>query len=149
MVSVSFVSFEKYELLMRNSFSKFFSCLFLPKKQSRKTILTSFSRENVDYKTLGYYTKPWTLYLVSVLRNRERNMKNSSNLRFFKTFFQRSHEAESDFFDNFFFNENVPEESAQILARTKVFSYRFSVLRNISYKLGKNGKIFKFLLHLI
>ena len=44
----------------------------------------------------------------------------------------------------------IVEELAYILAshcEGEWFSYLFSVLRKLSYKLGKNGKIFKFLLH--
>ena len=36
MASVSFVSFEKYELQMKKNFRNFFKSLFLPKKRSRK-----------------------------------------------------------------------------------------------------------------
>ena len=77
MVSVSFVSVEKYELQMRKNFSTFFSSIFLPKKPSLKKILTPILSENVAYETLVNYTKPWTLYLVLVLRNRGSNIKNS------------------------------------------------------------------------
>ena len=38
MVSVSFISFEKYELRMRKKLSTLFFISFLPKKQSMKTI---------------------------------------------------------------------------------------------------------------
>ena len=44
----------------------------------------------------------------------------------------------------------IVKELAYILASDcegEWFSYLFSVLRKLSYKLGKNGKIFKFLLH--
>ena len=49
-----------------------------------KQILTSFLGYNVAYETLVQFTKPWTLYLVSLLRYRELNMKNSQKYRFFK-----------------------------------------------------------------
>ena len=88
MVSVSFVSVEKYELQMRKKFSRFFHPFFAQKAQSEKT-LTSFFSKNVAYETLVYYTKPWTLYLVSVLRNKGRKMKHSKNLQLFKTSFQK------------------------------------------------------------
>ena len=88
MVSVSFVSVENNELQMRKKNSKFFHLFFAQKAQSEKR-LTSFFSKNVAHETLVYYTKPWTLYLVSVLRNKGRKMKHSENLRFFKTFFQK------------------------------------------------------------
>ena len=47
MVSVFFISFEKYELRMRRNFSTFFSS-FLPKKPSMKKLLTLF----LAYETL-------------------------------------------------------------------------------------------------
>ena len=58
MASVSFVSFEKYELQMKKNFRNFFKSRFLPKKRSRKIFLTLFLGENVIYETLVYYTKP-------------------------------------------------------------------------------------------
>ena len=88
MVSVSFVSVEKYELQMRKKIRNFFIPFFAQKAQSEKK-LTSFFSKNVAYKTLVYYTKPWTLYLVSVLRIKGRKMKHSKNMRFFKTFFKK------------------------------------------------------------
>ena len=69
--------------------------------QSEKT-LTSFFSKNVAYETLVYYTKPWTLYLVSVLRNKGRKMKNSKNLRFVKIFFQKKPRSRIRF-EKFFF----------------------------------------------
>ena len=122
MVSVSFVSVEKYELQMRKKFSKFFHPLFCPKSAVGKK-LTSFFSKNVAYKTLVYYTKPWTLYLVSVLRNKGRKMKHSKNLRFFKTFLEKKQEAE--FFLKSFFNEKVAKDATQLLASTKVFRISF------------------------
>ena len=89
MVSVSFVSVEKYELQLRKNFSKIFSSLFYAQKAQSGKFLTSFFSKNVAYETLVYYTKPWTLYLVSVLRNKGRKMKHSKNVRFFKTSFQK------------------------------------------------------------
>ena len=105
-----FVSVENYELRMKK---KFF-ILFLMKKRSRKKFLTSFFSKKVAYKTLVLYTKPWTLYLVSVLRNKGRKMKNS---------FQKNHEAE--FLLKIFFDEKVAKDSTQLLARTKVFHISF------------------------
>ena len=67
-VSVSFISFEKYELRMRKNFRKTFRPPFYPKTPGMKKILTSFLGQNVAYKTLVQVTKPWTLYSVSVLR---------------------------------------------------------------------------------
>ena len=122
MVSVSFVSVEKYELQMKKKLSKFFHPFCAQKAQSEKR-LTSFFSKNIAYKTLVYYTKPWTLYLVSVLRNKGRKMKHSKNLRFFKTFFKKNQEAE--FFLKKFFNEKVAKDSTQLLARTKVFRISF------------------------
>ena len=121
MVSVSFVSVEKYELQIRKKISKFFHPFFAQKAQSEKR-LTSFFNKNVAYETLVYYTKPWTLYLVSVLRNKGRKMKHSKNLLFFKTF-QKNQEAE--FFLKNFFNEKVAKDSIQLLASTKVFRISF------------------------
>ena len=77
MVSVSFVSFEKYELQMKKKIRHFFSYIFLPKKPSVKKILTPFLSENAAYETLVNNTEPWTLYLVLVLRNGGSNIKNS------------------------------------------------------------------------
>ena len=111
MVSVSFVSFKKYELQMRKKFSTFFSSIFLPKKPSLKKILTPTLSENVAYETLVNYTKPWTLYLVLVLRNRGSNIKKTVKKSVFSKFlFIKNHEAE------FFFDENVAQEPAQLLA---------------------------------
>ena len=89
MVSVSFVSVEKYELQMRKNFSTFFFIHFFAQKAQSEKRLTSLFSKNVAYETLVYYTKPWTLYLVSVLRNKGRKMKHSKTLRFFKTFFKK------------------------------------------------------------
>ena len=50
-------------------------------------------------------------------------MKNSKNLRFFKTSFQKNNEAE--FFLKIFFDEKVVKDSTQRLARTKVFRISF------------------------
>ena len=122
MVSVSFVSVEKYEQQMRKKFSKFFHPFFCPKSAVGKN-LTSFFSENVAYETLVYYTKPWTLYLVSVLRNKGRKMKHSKKFAFFQNFFQKNQEAE--FFLKNFFNEKVAKDSTQLLARTKVFRISF------------------------
>ena len=122
MVSVSFVSVEKYELQKRKKFSKFFHPFFCPKSAVGKKIDVIFSK-NVAYETLVYYTKPWTLYLVSVLRNKGRKMKHSKNLRFFKTFSKKNQEVE--FFFKSFFNEKVVKDSTQLLARTKVFRISF------------------------
>ena len=104
------------------NFLIFFIPFFAQKAQSEKR-LTSFFSKNVAYKTLLYYTKPWTLYLVSVLRNKGRKMKHSKNLRFFKTFLEKNQEAE--FFWKFFFKEKVAKDSTQLLASTKVFRISF------------------------
>ena len=76
-------------LVLRKNFSKIFSSLFYAQKAQSGKFLTSFFSKNVAYETLVYYTKPWTLYLVSVLRNKGRKTKHSKNLRFFKTSFQK------------------------------------------------------------
>ena len=122
MVSVSFVSVEKYELQLRKNFSKVFSSLYAQKAQSGK-FLTSFFNKNVAYETLVNYIKPWTLYLVSVLRNKGRKMKHSKNLRFFKVSFQKKLGSRILFED--FFNEKVAKDSTQLLARTKDFPISF------------------------
>ena len=83
-VSVSFFSFEKFELRMwKNFFEKIFVLFFAKKYQVRKHTLTAFLGQKVAYETLVKYTKPWTLYLVSVLINRRWKVKNSKNLHFF------------------------------------------------------------------
>ena len=123
MVSVSFVSVEKYELQLRKNFSKIFSSLFYAQKAQSGKFLTSFFSKNVAYETLVYYTKPWTLYLVSVLRNKGRKMKHSEKFAFFQNFFQKNQEAE--FFLKNFFNKKVAKDSTQLLARTKVFRISF------------------------
>ena len=81
-------------------------CPFLPKntKYEKKT-LTSFFGQNVAYKTFVQLTKPWTLYLVSVLRYRRSKMKNCLKFCFFKTSFEKTHKAE--IFSKTFFGENV------------------------------------------
>ena len=76
---VSFISFEKYELRMRKNFSKTFLSSFLPKNTKFEKNLTSVLGQNVAYKTLVQFTKPRTLYSVSVLRYRVTNMKNKQN----------------------------------------------------------------------
>ena len=124
---------------MRKKFRNFFHPFFAQKAQSEK-ILTSFFSKNVSYETLVYYTKPWTLYLVSVLRNKGRKMKNSKNLRFFKTFFKKNHEAE--FFLKMFFNEKLAKDSTQLLARTKVFRIFFSSVEN-QLQIMKKWEIFQ------
>ena len=108
----------KWEKKIRNFFIPF----FCPKSAVGKKV-TSFFSKNVAYETLKYYTKPWTLYLVSVLRIKGRKMKHSKNLRFIKTFFKKNQEAE--FFFEIFFNEKVAKDSTQLLARTKVFRISF------------------------
>ena len=103
MASVSFVSFEKYELLMRKNFSKFFH-FFCPNSEVGEKFWRIFFSKNVAFESLVYYTKPWTLYLVSVLRNSGWKKKYSLNLRFFNISFkkkQKKHEAEF-FFEIFF-----------------------------------------------
>ena len=84
-VSVSSISFEEYEL-RRKKFSKIFVSSFLPKNTDNEKNLTSFLGQNVSYKTLVHFTKPWTQYSVSVLRYRGSNMKNSQKYRFFKNY---------------------------------------------------------------
>ena len=81
MVSVSFISFEKYEQQMRNFFD-IFSIFFAQKTSMEK--LTSFLGQNAAYETLVQFTKPWTLYIVSVLRYRGSKMKNTQKSRYHK-----------------------------------------------------------------
>ena len=50
-VSVSFISFEKYELRMRKNLSS-----FLPKNTENEKKLTSFLDQNIAYKTLVQFT---------------------------------------------------------------------------------------------
>ena len=125
-------------------FEIFFIPFFAQKAQSEKT-LTTFFRNKVAYETLVYYTKPWTLYLVSVLRNKGRKMKNSKNLRFFKTSFQKNHEAE--FFLKIFFNEKVVKDFSHFLAPTKVFRISFQFWGKSVTNYEKMGNFFKLLLH--
>ena len=128
---------NKWEKKIRNFFIPFFA----QKAQSEKKLKTFFSK-NVADETLVYYTKPWTLYLVSVLRNKGRNMKHSKNLRFFKTFFKKKQEAE--FFLKNFFNEKVAKESTQLLARTKVFRISFQFWGKSVTNYEKMGSFSKF-----
>ena len=58
MASVSFVSFEKYELQMKKKIEIFLNPFFCPKSEVEKKFLTPFLGENVIYETLVYYTKP-------------------------------------------------------------------------------------------
>ena len=104
------------------NFRNFFIPFFAQKAQSEKRLTSVFSK-NVAYETLVYYTKPWTLYLVSVLRNEGRKMKHSKILRFFKTFFQKK--PGSRILCEKFFHEKVAKDSTQLLARTKVFRMSF------------------------
>ena len=134
MVSVSFVSVEKYELQMRKNFSTFFFIHFLPKKPSLKKNLTPILSENVAYETLVNYTKPWTLYLVLVLRNRGSNIKKTvKNSVFSKLLFKKT--MKPNFFSNFFFQRKCSPGTCATFGYDKGFSYLFSVLRKISYKL--------------
>ena len=89
-VSVSFVSFEKYDLPMRKNFSNFFCSFFAQKHRVWKKNLTLFFGQKVAYKTLVQFTKPWTLYLVSVSRCRGSKMKTSQKKRFFKSSFEKN-----------------------------------------------------------
>ena len=110
----------KWEKIFRH----FFSSIFLPKKPSLKKILTPILSENVAYETLVYYTKPWTLYLVLVLRNRGSNIKKTvKNSVFSKVLFKKT--MKPNFFRIFFFDENVAQELAQLLAAKKVFRISF------------------------
>ena len=77
MASVSFISFEKYELRMRKNFPTYFFISFLPKKAKYEKKLTSISSKKVAYETLVQWTKPWTLYSVSVLRYRGSKMNKT------------------------------------------------------------------------
>ena len=52
MISVSFVSFEKYELQMKKKFEVFLNPFFCPKSEVEKNFLTPFLGENVIYETL-------------------------------------------------------------------------------------------------
>ena len=87
------------EQRMRIFFSTFFSTLFCPKKTSMKKRLTSFLGQNVVYETRVQFTKPWTLYLVSVLRYSGSNMKNCQKS------VKKNHEGE--FFSNVFFSAKM------------------------------------------
>ena len=64
---IFFFSFEKYKLRMKNEFSTFFHH-FLAQKTRYEYILMSILHSNLAYETLVQFMKPWTLYLVSVLR---------------------------------------------------------------------------------
>ena len=66
MVSESLINFEKYQLRMRKKFRHFF--IFLPEKNKYEKNFDVIFWQNVAYKTLIQFTKPWTLYLVLVLR---------------------------------------------------------------------------------
>ena len=48
MVSVSFVSFEKYELQMRKKLSTFFKSLFLPKKAKSEKFFDAIFRRKYN-----------------------------------------------------------------------------------------------------
>ena len=80
------------------------------------------------------------MYLVLVLRNRGSNIKNSQNSVFSKLLFKKNHEA--DFFSKFFFNENVAQEPAQLLAEIWC-PYLLWVLRNLPHKFEKLAHVTK------
>ena len=61
-----------------------------------KKNLTSISSQKVAYGTLVNYTKPWTFYVVSVLRNRDETWKTLKICVYSKLLFEENHEA--DFF---------------------------------------------------
>ena len=128
MVSVSFISFEKYELRMRKNLFDIFSS-FSSKKPSMKLFLTSILGQNRASETLVQFTKPWTLCLVSVLRYRGSKMKNTRKLRFFKNFFSK----------NLILNQ---KDLAQLLVKTW-YPYLFSILRNSPHKFEKLADLTK------
>ena len=68
----------------KNLFEKFFVFFFAQQHRVWKNILTSFLGQTVAYKTLVQFTKPWTLYSVSVVRYRGSKMKNSQKSVFSK-----------------------------------------------------------------
>ena len=102
--------------------------------------MTPILTENVAYETLVSYTKPWTLYLILVLRNRVQTKKIVKNSVFSKLLFKKNHEAE--FFSKFFFDENVAQEPAQLLAETWC-PYLLWVLRNLPHKFEKLAHVTK------
>ena len=106
------------------------SISFLHKKTSMKKNLTVYLGQSVPYETLVQFTKPWTLYSVSVLRYRGSKVKNNRKVRFFKTFLQKDPWSQI-FFD--FFGKNVAWDPAQLLGKTW-YPYLFSVLRNLPHK---------------
>ena len=92
---------RKMSLEREKFFRKILCPLFCPKTPSMKKILTSFLGRNVAYKTLVQCRKPWTLYSVSVLRNRGSNTKKTvKNSVFSNLLFKKNHETE--FFSIFF-----------------------------------------------
>ena len=94
--------------------------------------LTSFLGQNAAYETLVQFTKPWTLYIVSVLRYRGSKMKNTQKSRYHKkNLLEKAPEAK--LFRKYFFGENIAEDSAELLAKTWCL-YIFWVLRNLPHK---------------
>ena len=65
-----------------------------------------FLGQNVAYETLVQFMKLWTLFLISVLRYRGSNLKNTGKLRFFKNSFSKK-PMKPKFFRNLVFGENV------------------------------------------
>ena len=98
---------------------------FWPKTPSMKKILTSFLSQKVSYETLVNYTKPWTLYLVSVLRNRGKTLKICV---FSKLLFEENHEA--DFFLEFFSTKMYPRIVRNFLLVQKCLVSLFSSEKN-------------------
>ena len=121
-------------------FRHFFSSLFLPKKPSLKKILTLFLGENVAHEIFVNYTQPRILNLVLVLRNRGSN-KKQSKVAFFQNFFFKKKTMKPIFFE-IFFNENVAQEPAQLLAETWC-PYLLWVLRNLPHKFEKLAHVTK------
>ena len=78
-LSASFSSYEKNELQMRKASAIFHP--FSARKTEYEKKIDVISGYNVAYKLLVQFTKPRTLYSVSVLRYRGSIMKNSQKFR--------------------------------------------------------------------
>ena len=87
MVSVSFISFEKYELKVRKKFSTFFSSPFRPKTPSMKKNGVSFRLKCSPRNACTFYE---TMDSVFSLSSEIYGMKyEKSNFAFFRKFFSK------------------------------------------------------------
>ena len=111
------IFYQFWEIWTTNEkkFSEKLFVLFFAQKHRVWKKLTSFLNQSVAYKMFVQFTKPWTLYLVSVQRYRGLKVKNNQKERFIKNSFEKK-PMKPNFFKNFS-GENVAQELAQLLTK--------------------------------